>query len=147
MKHVVRDASGCWLWHGDGTNYGVHGKKRAHRLSWELHQGPIPDGLMVLHGCSAFREDRTDVRGCVNPAHLRPGTAADNQMDTVRVRRMKPPAEDPGGPDGRPTIPLHMKWNDWELEQLKEIGRRECLPMTKVVRRLVREHLFAEAKL
>jgi hypothetical protein len=45
----------------------------AHRVAWEIENGPIPDGLHVLHSC--------DNPPCCNPAHLRIGTHADNVGD------------------------------------------------------------------
>ena len=77
--------SGCWLWEG-GVNpmgYGKTsmGKKTitAHRASYEVFVGKVPDGLFVLHRC--------DVPSCVNPSHLFLGTQADNINDKVNKQR------------------------------------------------------------
>lgn len=78
-------ANECWLWLGNttGTGYGqlsIDGyPKLAHRLSWEMHNGPIPDGLWVLHKC--------DNHGCVNPNHLFLGTPQDNTQDMIKKGR------------------------------------------------------------
>lgn len=86
---VDRNPDGCWLWtgskssHGYGQLFSMVGGHRAvlhtHRISWELHNGPIPDGLWVLHRC--------DVRPCVRPDHLFLGTRQDNTDDMMAKGR------------------------------------------------------------
>lgn len=85
------DLNGCWLWTGyrNRTGYGTIGPGGQHRsdvlatnVSWELHNGPIPDGLNVLHNCPGG-----DNPACVNPAHLWLGTHADNMADMVAKGR------------------------------------------------------------
>jgi len=75
----------CWVWTAStrGNGYGQFwdGKKcgPAHRASWEIFFGPIPDGQDVLHKC--------DTRLCVNPEHLFLGTHLDNMQDMVSKGR------------------------------------------------------------
>jgi len=45
----------------------------AHRFSYELHKGPVPDGMEILHSC--------DVKACINPDHLRAGSHAENMAE------------------------------------------------------------------
>ncbi len=84
----VKKTSGCWLWLGTGVPAGYGHMKDAnrrnvyvHRVSWEIHFGPIPDGLFVLHDC--------DNPSCVRPDHLFLGTNADNMKDCSRKGRTK----------------------------------------------------------
>lgn len=80
-SRVAVSDGGCWIWSGrvNEKGYGLairHRKhERAHRISYELKKGPIPENLMVLHKC--------DLPSCVNPDHLFLGTALDNTTDAV----------------------------------------------------------------
>lgn len=84
-EKFTKPADGCWLWTGAplSSGYGrirVGGKTlRAHRVSYALYVGEIPDGLCVLHAC--------DVRLCVRPDHLWIGTRADNVADMINKGR------------------------------------------------------------
>lgn len=86
----VEKTDECWLWRGpkkrsySRTWYGVfnlQGKKHsAHRYSWELVNGSVPEGLNVNH-----REQVCTSSLCVNPNHLYVGTQADNVRDMIQV--------------------------------------------------------------
>lgn len=81
----VQKTDSCWLWLGGRNNkgygfLGVRGRNTlAHRFSYEIHHGPIPDGLLVCHTC--------DVPACVRPDHLWLGTVKQNADDMVRKGR------------------------------------------------------------
>lgn len=81
MEKVRVDDSGCWLWQGfiEVNGYGYYRHEQtswAHRASWLIFRGPIPEGLQLDHLCR--------VKACVNPKHLEPVTNGENQ------RRAKP---------------------------------------------------------
>jgi hypothetical protein len=78
----------CWEWNAYKTidGYGVfrdtmskNKTKLAHRVSYELHNGAIPEGKLVCHTC--------DNTSCVNPSHLFLGTDQDNTNDKVTKKR------------------------------------------------------------
>ena len=103
----VSKTPGCWKWVGyvhHASGYGGYSQMKAHRRAWELTNGPIPNGMHVLHKCNN--------KLCVNPQHLYLGDASDNAKDTWRdnkrslkthckrghkLRRMAPTSRRPQG--------------------------------------------------
>lgn len=90
LKRVdKRGRDECWNWQGS-RKANWHGQWRnasgeielAHRASWRLFVGYIPDGLSILHRC--------DNPICTNPAHLFLGTQTDNMMDMWAKKRGRP---------------------------------------------------------
>lgn len=84
MSKVREQNDGCWKWVGTLTrtptgSYGsmsVNGRSvAAHRMSWQLFRGTIPDGLQIDHLCRNTR--------CVNPLHLEPVTQRENILRGV----------------------------------------------------------------
>lgn len=124
--------SGCWEWRSSirGNGYGaffthLHPEGRkchgAHRYSWGLFNGAIPEGLLVLHKC--------DNRICVNPDHLFLGSHVDNMQDCAAKGRVK-------------TIGQSMKthcvngheFTEWNTRRDKNNHRR-CKTCAKTYRR------------
>ena len=110
--------SGCWLWIGclnnKASGYGIFSSNNkpglAHRMSYQMYKGEIPNGMCVLHSC--------DVRSCVNPDHLFLGTYFDNAKDMFskgRNTKLRAYGESVGG--------SKLKESDvLEIRNLKKIG-------------------------
>ena len=96
MNKIVENSaihgSGCWIWQKSLTHNGYgrscyNGKEiRAHRLSYLLYKGSIPNDKQIDHTCNT--------RACVNPEHLRLATPVENlfathSMSTARKERLK----------------------------------------------------------
>lgn len=105
----------CWLWTGAKGHFG-HGQLtirpgrsvHAHRISWEMASGPIPDGLCVLHHC--------DVPACVNPSHLFLGTSEENFADMRQKGRGRNPPKPTGSLNG------HAKLTDASVLAIRKSG-------------------------
>lgn len=90
-KVPARPEEGCWEWSASTKPFGygqlaVNNRPAyAHRISYEIHYGPIPEGMFVRHTC--------DNPLCVRPTHLIVGTQLDNMKDMIsRGRARHPPA-------------------------------------------------------
>ena len=88
FNNVNKVEAGCWNWNkskdkdGYGKFWWEGGPERAHRISWLIFRGFIPEQMLVCHRC--------DNPSCVNPAHLFIGTASNNTQDAWSKGRVKP---------------------------------------------------------
>lgn len=101
--------TGCWLWTGapGAGGYGVvlfEGRyQKAHRVSWALHHGAMPDrATKVCHRC--------DTPACVNPGHLWLGSQRDNIADMIAKGRNRPPKPQVGSTNPQAVLTEEDVW-------------------------------------
>lgn len=120
-KVIKPSEEACWGWRATKNNkgYGMirrgpakDSKLLAHRVSYEIQNGEIPDGLCVLHHC--------DNPICTNPRHLFLGTHQDNALDKVRKGRHRWGND----PNNKPPVYLGVmhpraRFNTSEIEDIR----------------------------
>lgn len=136
----VEKTDTCWNWIG-GKNWGYgcffltnpRRSAKAHRHSWEMHNGPIPVGLVVCHRC--------DNRACVRPDHLFLGTCKDNMQDCVAKGRFN------GG--RRNAAKTHCpRGHDYAVEgrRRSDTGSRYCLQCLRDYKTEIRQRTISEVE-
>lgn len=110
------DLGQCWVWTAGCFTQGygqfcisIDGKRKnwkAHRVSWKLEVGDVPEGLCVLHKC--------DNRPCVRPSHLFLGTHKDNSLDCISKGRGFLQTDE---------HPL-LKLSDEDIEEIRRLDRQ-----------------------
>jgi len=118
-RHVGITAKGCWLWIGPVSEKGYgfieitigHQKRRytVFRLLYDHFKGKAPWGSVRRHECN--------VRRCINPEHIIPGTAKENTADMIRAGRA---GWQNGAPEEEPEI---IEYRLPEVKLKKVFGR------------------------
>lgn len=122
----------CWVWTGTRSRQGYgtirYGGKNssAHRLSYEIHKGKIPDGYFVCHTC--------DNPSCVNPRHLFVGTPQKNVDDMIsKNRQVNLRGEQHGGSKLRTEQVLEMR-NLFGTLSLNQLAKRYAVSKQAILR-------------
>lgn len=124
LGKVEKQPDGCWLWTGSlmESGYGMfrlHGQATlAHRASYELHKGKIPEGFVVDHLCR--------VRPCINPSHLEACTLQEN------VRRGRRNGRDFGAAQRAKTHCPRGHAYDATNTYTSKAGKRHCKECVRV---------------
>lgn len=122
----------CWIWVGclyKGSGYGQFRNMRAHRFSYSMCCGVVPDGLFVLHKC--------DNPPCVNPSHLFIGTPLDNMTDKMVKGRWDGGTKSPcnGEENGR------AKLTQEDVDEIRSLAEKNKAPFSRYVTRQFLERM------
>lgn len=98
------------------NGYGIRGNRLAHRVAFELHNGPIPEGLEIDHLCGN--------RSCVNVAHLEAVTHAENMRRAFQRRTHCKHGHEYTDADRNPTTGNHMCMTCLKARDAKRRRRR-----------------------
>lgn len=119
---LIPDLLSCWIWTGYVNNwgYGLYGGTGAHRIAYELTNGPIPHGLEIDHLCRN--------KMCVRPSHLEVVTHQENQRRGIKG------ALTTHCPQGHP---YNEKNTHYEIDARGYRHRkcRRCVSLKSVIRR------------
>lgn len=126
------DPEVCWGWNGATYSFGYgcigtsHGLDGAHRVSWRLHVGEIPEGMCVLHKCDNPR--------CSNPRHLFLGTKQENAVDRNAKGRGKWPVHYGESANGAKLRAEDVRFiREASMSQV-ELAKRFCVSATQIWR-------------
>ena len=133
---VKKMENGCWEWQG-AKNLQGYGEfmtagdsghfEMAHRISWKLANGPIPDGMFICHHC--------DNPPCVNPAHLFLGTQKDNIQDMFSKNRQNYGKSAKLTPEQVVEIRNIYKKGNITYQKLAEKFNVQCLTIGSIIRK------------
>ena len=145
QKRIVELPTGCLEWTGatDRSGYGRimgvnQGTMFTHRLAWELANGPIPEGLHVLHHCDNPPCCQTDPTEGYPEGHLFLGTQADNNADMVAKGRAR------NGYEARTHCPSGHAYDEANT-YIQPNGSRVCRTCNRA-RCLARSHRLIAAR-
>lgn len=123
-KVAIASPDDCWEWQASRTK-GQYGQFKmdnarvlAHRVAYLLSNGPIPEGLLVLHRC--------DNPPCCNPAHLSIGTGKDNTRDMIERKR---------NPDFHGEKGANCKLTTRQVIEIRELHAQGTTEQTEIARR------------
>lgn len=131
--------TGCWEWTawvnnwGYGFFYGSRKSRLAHRASYELFCGEIPDKMHVLHKC--------DNPKCVRPSHLFLGTELDNKRDMVEKKRQAYGERNGKSKVNQEIIKTIRERRDLKLREVSEMFGISIMQASRIRRGLQWRHI------